>query len=286
MITSEMRQSMKEFAVDIRIGCITALESIGIGHVGGSFSICDLMAVLYGGVMNVDPKNPRWEQRDRFIMSKGHAGPAMYAALANRGFFDIDMLTTLNKPGTNLPSHTDRSKTPGVDMTTGSLGQGFSSGLGIALACKLKGLNNRTFILLGDGECQEGQVWECVMFAPAKKLSNVITFIDFNNRQIDGFIDEVIPLGNISKKFAEFGWNALDVADGNDIDQICDALEKVLATEGPSVIVLHTLKGKGCAFAEKLENNHNCPVSHEQAQETLKDLYALKAGMKEGRVKK
>lgn len=280
MITSEMRQGMKEMAVDIRIGCMKQFDSIGIGHVGGSFSVCDLMAVLYGGVLNINPKEPRCEQRDRFIMSKGHAGPAMYAALALRGFFDYDMLTTLNHPSTRLPSHTDRTKTPGVDMTTGSLGQGFSSALGIALGCKLKGLDNRVYILLGDGECQEGEVWECAMFAPAKRLSNVIAFVDYNNRQLDGFIDEVMPMGDLAKKFAEFGWNAIDVPDGNDVNQICNAIEEAQAASLPSMIILHTLKGKGCAYAEKLENNHNCPVSHEQAGATLTDLYALKASIK------
>lgn len=281
-IDAETRKSMKVMAADIRMGCMVEFDAIGVGHVGGSMSVCDLMAVLYGGVMNIRPGDPRWEERDRFIMSKGHAGPAMYAALALRGFFDYDMLKTINQPGTNLPSHTDRTKTPGVDMTTGSLGQGFSSALGIALGCKLKGLASTVYILLGDGECEEGEVWECAMFAPAKELSNVIAFIDYNNRQLDGEIAEVMPMGDLAEKFAAFGWHSVSVADGNDVDQICDAIEAAKADPRPSMIVLHTKKAKGCAFAEALENNHNCPVSHEQAQATMEDLLAVKAALTEG----
>ena len=157
-MSAEKEKELKSFAADIRIGCMKQLGALGIGHVGGVMSICDLMACLYGGVMKIDPANPKWEQRDRFIMSKGHAGPAMYAALALKGYFDPEELKTLNQPGTRLPSHTDRNRTPGVDMTTGSLGQGFSSGLGIALGCKRKKLDSYVYILLGDGECQEGQV--------------------------------------------------------------------------------------------------------------------------------
>ena len=163
MMSAEKIVELKKFACDVRIKCMEQFGALGVGHVGGSLSCCDLMACLYGAVMNVDPKDPRWEQRDRFIMSKGHAGPAMYAALALRGYFDEKELLTLNRPGTILPSHTDRNKTPGVDMTTGSLGQGFSTGLGIAMACKLKKLDNTVYILLGDGECDEGQVWECAI---------------------------------------------------------------------------------------------------------------------------
>lgn len=279
MITSEKEKELKRFAADIRIECMKQFGALGIGHVGGSMSICDLMACLYGAVMKIDPQNPRWEQRDRFIMSKGHAGPAMYAALALRGYFDAAELVTLNRPGTNLPSHTDRNKTPGVDMTTGSLGQGFSSGLGIALGCKLKKLDNYVYILMGDGECQEGQVWECAMFAPAKKLTNVIAFIDFNKLQIDGSIEEVSGVSDFSGKFKEFGWQVIDVEDGNDVAQIMNAIEEAKAEkERPAMIILNTKKGKGCYFAENVFN-HNISVTKEQADRAIADLEKYKESL-------
>lgn len=279
MITAEKEKELKAFAADIRIGCMRQFGALGIGHVGGSMSVCDLMACLYGGAMNIDPQNPRWEQRDRFIMSKGHAGPAMYAALALRGYFDPAELVTLNRPGTNLPSHTDRNKTPGVDMTTGSLGQGFSSGLGIALGCKIKKLDNYVYILMGDGECQEGQVWECAMFAPAKKLTNVIAFIDYNCLQIDGTIQEVVGLSDFGSKFRDFGWQVIEVADGNNVAQIMHAIAQAKAeTEHPAMIILNTKKGKGCTFAEDVFN-HNMPVSPEQAEQAIAALEQYKAAL-------
>lgn len=279
MISKEKVRELRLFAADIRIAALEEFESIGVGHVGGTMSICDLMACLYGGVMNVDPKDPKWELRDRFIMSKGHAGPAMYAALALRGFFDRDELKTLNKPGTRLPSHTDGNKTPGVDMTTGSLGQGFSTGLGIAMGCKKKGLENYVYILLGDGECEEGQVWECAIFAPAKGLTNVIGFVDQNDLQLCGSLDEVAGFGEIGKKFEAFGWHVVDVADGNDVEQIMEAIDLAKSVKDkPSMLILHTAKGKGCCFAEGVFN-HNIPVSPEQAKAAVAELEAYKAAL-------
>lgn len=279
MITAEKEKELKSFAADIRISCMKQLGTLGVGHVGGVMSICDLMACLYGGVMKIDPKNPRWEQRDRFIMSKGHAGPAMYAALALKGYFDPEEFETLNRPGTRLPSHTDRNRTPGVDMTTGSLGQGFSSGLGIALGCKMKKLDNYVYILVGDGECQEGQVWECAMFAPAKQLTNVIAFLDYNRLQIDGTVEEVSGVTDFGGKFREFGWQVLDVANGNEVSQIMEAIDAAQADrEHPSMIILNTKKGKGCSFAEDVFN-HNIPVTKEQAKQAIAELKAYKAAL-------
>lgn len=279
MISKEKVRELRLFAADIRIAALEEFESIGVGHVGGTMSICDLMACLYGDVMNVDTKDPKWELRDRFIMSKGHAGPAMYAALALRGFFDRDELKTLNKPGTRLPSHTDGNKTPGVDMTTGSLGQGFSTGLGIAMGCKKKGLENYVYILLGDGECEEGQVWECAIFAPAKGLTNVICFVDQNDLQLCGSLDEVAGFGEIGKKFEAFGWHVVDVADGNDVEQIMEAIDLAKSVKDkPSMLILHTVKGKGCCFAEGVFN-HNIPVSPEQAKAAVAELEAYKAAL-------
>jgi len=280
MLTLEKKKELEQFAVEIRIKCMEQFAGIGIGHVGGSMSVCDLMACLYGWLLNVDPGNPKWEERDRFIMSKGHAGPALYSALALKGYFDTKELATLNQPNTSLPSHTDRNKTIGVDMTTGSLGQGFSAGLGIALACQKKGLKNNIYILLGDGECQEGQIWECALFAPAYKLTNVIVFVDFNNRQLDGTIDEVLALGDLSEKFEAFGWQTIDVADGHDIEQICSAADTAKSDKTrPSLIVLHTVKGRGCCFAENEAANHNMPVTKEMAEIAVRELELLKSNL-------
>lgn len=279
MVSQEKLRELRLFAADIRIAALRAIESIGVGHVGGSMSVCDLMACLYGGVMNLRPEEPRWEGRDRFIMSKGHAGPAMYAALALRGYFPKEELLTLNAPETRLPSHTDMNRTPGVDMTTGSLGQGFSSGLGIALGCKRKGLENYVYILLGDGECEEGQVWECAAFAPARGLDNVISFVDYNGLQLDGPVDEVGGVKDLSARFTAFGWHALDVADGNDPEQILRAIDAAKAEAGrPSMLILHTKKGKGCFFAEDVFN-HNMPVTAELADEAVARLEAAKAAL-------
>lgn len=283
MLTKSEVKELKRFAIEIRIQCMEQFKAIGVGHVGGSMSICDLMACLYGKLMRVDPAEPRLEQRDRIVMSKGHAGPAMYAALALKGFFPTEELKTLNRLGTRLPSHTDRNRTPGVDMTTGSLGQGFSGGLGIAYACKLKGIDNYTYIILGDGELGEGQVWECALFAASKKLSRVIVFVDANGYQLDGTTDEVLPLGDVRRKFEEFGWRALDVKDGNDVEAICSAVAEAKEdTERPKLIVLHTIKGLGCpaAFAAGLPTNHNMPVSAEAADQTIGRLLQEKEALK------
>ncbi len=279
MVSKEKIIELKKFAADIRIAAMEEFRAIGIGHVGGSMSVCDLIACLYGGVMRLDPANPKWEQRDRFIMSKGHAGPAMYAALALLGYFPREELKTINRLGTRLPSHTDMNRTPGVDMTTGSLGQGFSSGLGIAMGCKKKGLDSYVYILLGDGECEEGQVWECAMFAPAKKLTNVIAFVDYNDLQLCGTVEEVAGLTDIGGKFAAFGWHVVNVEDGNDVAQIMAAIEAAKeAADKPSMIILKTKKGKGCYFAEDVFN-HNMPVSNEQADRAIAELEAYRAAL-------
>lgn len=268
MITSEQRKELTRFSADIRIECINMISKIGVGHVGGSLSIADVLACLYGGAMKVDPKNPKWEERDRFVLSKGHAGPAMYAALALKGYFPMGMLDTLNLPPTNLPSHTDMNRTPGVDMTTGSLGQGFSSAAGIALGCKLKHQDNYTFVIIGDGESQEGQVWEAAMFAGAKQLNRLIAFVDYNGKQIDGTVEQVGGAPNFIKKFESYNWNAIDVADGNDVGQIWDAIEQAKAEQvKPTAIILHTVKGKGWTYAEEMDNNHNFKVNAQQAAE-------------------
>jgi len=272
MTTAEEKR-LKNFAVDIRIQCINEISKVGVGHVGGCLSIVDTLACLYGGIMRIDPKNPGWDNRDRFILSKGHAGPALYAALALRGYFPMDMLNTLNQPPTNLPSHADKNRTPGVDMTTGSLGQGFSSAAGMALAGKLKGENHWIYTLLGDGECQEGQVWETAMFSVQKKLSKLIALIDCNGKQLDGTIERVGGNLNYAAIFAAFGWHVIEVANGHDVKEIWTAIQAAKERDDrPSVLILHTVKGKGWGYAERLENNHNFTVSPQQAAEAAAEF--------------
>ena len=235
-------------------------------------SVCDLMACLYGGVMRIDPKNPRWEQRDRCIMSKGHAGPAMYAALALRGYFDRSELVTLNRPGTNLPSHTDMNRTPGVDMTTGSLGQGTSLACGMALGEKLRGRDARVFLIVGDGEANEGQVWEACMFASAKKLGNLVLLLDVNGKQLDGCTKDILDTFDLAAKLEAFGFDTVSI-DGNDIEQVYNALERTRnGGDKPYAVVLNTIKGKGVRQIEEMKSNHSVAVSSEQWGEWLAAL--------------
>ena len=273
-------KEMKKFAVNIRRETVKCIGNLGVGHIGGALSIADVLAVLYGGEMNIYPKDPKRDDRDMLVVSKGHAGPAVYAALALRGYFPVDLLKTLNQPGTCLPSHCDMNRTPGIDMTTGSLGQGASSAMGIAAGNRLKGYSNYTYLILGDGEIEEGQVWEAAMFAAAKKLNRVIAFVDYNKCQIDDYVDNLCALDSIAKKFESFGWYAQDVADGNDVEQISAAVKKAKAQdEKPSVIVLHTVKGKGYSKIEGSLSSHNMPVTAEMAGEALCELDAAYAAL-------
>ena len=264
----------KRFAKRIQIETVKMIASLGVGHLGGSLSLADLLSVLYGGQLNYDPKNPRWEGRDWLICSKGHAGPALYAALALKGFFPMEELETLNRPRTNLPSHCDRNRTPGVDMTTGSLGQGASTAAGVALAHKMNGADNRVFLILGDGESQEGQVWEMALFAAQWKLSNLIAFLDYNHLQIDGATAEVNDLGDMAAKFREFGWFALEV-DGHDPAAIDGAIESAKSQgKAPSLIVLNTIKGEGWSSSAGKVGSHNRTISPEELKEALKEMEA------------
>ncbi|AVX30330.1 transketolase [Carboxydocella thermautotrophica] len=269
MLSRDKIQQLEAFATKIRMETIRAIGHLGFGHVGGSMSIADTVAVLYGEVMRVDPQNPRWEDRDWLFCSKGHAGPAIYAALALKGFFPLEELLTLNKPGTKLPSHCDRNLTPGVDMTTGSLGQGASTALGVALGNKLDGRESYTYLILGDGEMQEGQVWEAILYAAQKQLDNLIVFVDYNKKQLDGNIQDINDLGDLKAKFACFNWHAQEV-DGHNVEEIYTAILKAKEVKHrPSVIILHTIKGKGCNFAEQAAANHHMVVSREQAEAAI-----------------
>lgn len=264
---------VKRFAVEIRKETIKCIGKLGVGHIGGALSIVDLLAVLYSGEMNIDPADPKKDDRDMLVVSKGHSGPAVYATLALKGYFPIEMLETLNQPHTNLPSHCDMNRTPGIDMTTGSLGQGSSSAMGIACANRLKGYDNYTYLILGDGEIEEGQVWEAAIFANAKKLTKVIAFVDYNKCQIDDYVQDLCALGDITKKFESFGWYAQNVEDGNDVEQIAAAIANAKAqNERPSVIVLNTVKGKGYSKIEGTLGSHNMPVDSSMVEEALAEL--------------
>ncbi|MCQ2437163.1 MAG: transketolase [Clostridia bacterium] len=255
------KHELKVFAAEIRLALLKELKTRGFGHVGGSLSICDLLAVLYGKVMKVDPKNPKWADRDKLVVSKGHAGPAVYATLALKGFFPMADLDTLNIPHTNLPSHCDKNKTVGVDCTTGSLGQGTSQAVGMALGDKLKGRPSRTFLIVGDGEIDEGQCWEAAMFTAAKKVNNLVWIIDDNKKQLDGTTAEILPHGDLRAKMEAFGFDAVRI-DGNDVEQLYDALTKE-ATDKPIAIVMDNIKGRGVKAVEETAANHSMNVKPE-----------------------
>ena len=258
---------------EIRKLILTTIGTLGVGHIGGSLSIVEALVVLYEKHMRIDPKNPHMEGRDRLIVSKGHCGPAVYSILADKGFFDKSWLLTLNKPGTNLPSHCDMTKTPGIDMTTGSLGQGFSCAMGIAKASKIKNDGATVYTIIGDGESQEGQIWEAAMFANQHKLNNVIAFTDYNKLQLDGPIEEICDLSPLDKKWEAFGWNVIVVNDGHNCDEIDCAISKSKQSERPSMIILNTVKGKGISFAEKAKvANHSMQISKELFEEGLREL--------------
>ena len=265
---------LKAFACEIRIAAIEAIHAIGQGHIGGALSMADALAVLYGHEMRYNPKNPAWPERDKLVCSKGHAGPAVYGTLALKGFFPYEELKTLNRPGTHLPSHCDRNKTPGVDMTTGSLGQGTSLACCMALGDKLRGRDSRVFLMVGDGESNEGQVWEAFAFAAAKKLGNLVVMLDWNKRQLDGWTKDVYPMGDYVAKFEAFGFDTVKV-DGNDIEALIPALERTRrGGDRPYAIVLDTVKGAGVQEVAEKKMNHSLPVSDEQYERWTAQLEA------------
>ena len=272
MLTAQKEKELTALALRIRIGIVEQIKARGFGHIGGSLSIADALAVLYGEVMRVDPKNPKLEDRDKLVCSKGHAGPAVYSALAVSGFFPYEQLKTLNQPGTNLPSHCDKNKTPGVDMTTGSLGQGTSLAAGIALGDRLKGLDSRTFLIVGDGEANEGQVWEAAMFTAAKKLTNLVWLVDDNKKQLDGWTKDINNPFDFEEKFRAFGFEAVRV-DGHNLQQLHTALTRT-PLERPLAVILDTVKGKGVSEVEQTMNNHSMSPSAESCDQWLAQLQA------------
>ena len=269
MISKDLKQVAKE----IRGLTIECISSIGAGHIGGSMSIVDLLTVLYYKQMNIDPNNPKMEGRDRLVVSKGHAGPAVYATLASKGYFPKEELLTLNRFNTNLPSHCDMNKTVGVDMTTGSLGQGISCGVGLALASKIKNDNAHIYVIVGDGESQEGQVWEAAMFASHKKLDNLFVFLDCNKLQLDGYTADIADSGDQTLKWLGFGFD-VHIIDGNNIYAIDGAIETAKQVKGkPHVIIMNTVKGKGVSIFEQAGiASHSMPIDEETKQKALNEL--------------
>jgi transketolase len=270
-------QVIKELAKQarkLRKHVIEMLGEAGSGHPGGSLSAADIMTVLYWHEMNIDPARPDWPDRDRFVLSKGHAAPILYAVLAEKGYFPVEDLKTLRKIGSHLQGHPDSTKTPGVEVPTGSLGQGLSLANGMALAAKMDGRDYRVYALLGDGELEEGMVWEAAMTSAHYRLDNLVAIVDNNNLQIDGDVREVMGVDDIALRFRSFGWYALDI-DGHDLSQIMAALRLARGNKGqPTVIVAHTVKGKGVSFMENQVGWHGNAPSKEQTEAALVELAA------------
>lgn len=294
--------TVRAAATQMRRDILSMLEKAGSGHPGGSLSATDMIATLYfGGVLRHTPADPARADRDRFILSKGHAAPALYAVLAQAGYFPQEWLDTLRKLGSHLQGHPDMRKCPGVEISTGSLGQGLAAGAGMAMAIHQDwsdiaagvmpvGRAEATlvsserepqiFVMMGDGELQEGEVWESAMFAASRELPNLVAIVDLNQLQIDGPVDSVVTLGGVGAKFAAFGWHVIDVADGNDVQQCYDALQQAVAwTQGPAVLISHTVKGKGVSFMEGQVGWHGKAPNAEQLQEALAQIEAGHRGI-------
>lgn len=273
-MTDSTKLSLKKTATLIRMGVIEGTFNAKSGHPGGSLSIADMLSYLYFEEMNVDPKNPKWEDRDRLVLSKGHCAPALYAALAHRGFFSPDELKTLRHPGAMLQGHPDMKGTPGVDMSSGSLGQGISAACGMALSAKMSEKKYRVWTILGDGEIEEGQVWEAAMFAGNRELDNLCVIVDYNGLQIDGRIDEVNSAEPIDKKFETFGFNVIMI-DAHNFDEIEKAVEFAKASvKKPTAIVMKSVKGKGVSFMENMVSWHGSAPNREQYDIAMSELNA------------
>ena len=268
-------QELAKVANEVRKGVVTAVHAAKSGHPGGSLGTADIMTYLYFAEMDVDPADPRRADRDRFVLSKGHCAPALYAVLAERGFFGKEELETLRHIGSRLQGHPNMNDTPGVDMSTGSLGQGISAAVGMALAAKHWGDSYRVYTLLGDGECEEGQVWEAAMFAGNHALDNLVAVVDHNGLQIDGTIDEVNSAMPLADKFRAFKWHVIELADGNDMEQIAAAFAEAREVSGaPVAIIAETVKGKGVSFMENQVGWHGKAPNDEQFEQAMAELTA------------
>jgi transketolase len=256
-------------ARDIRKTVIEAIGNLGIGHIGGCMSIVETLVILYYKFMNIDPANPKKPDRDKLVLSKGHAGPTLYGILSDLGYFPKEWLATLNRGGSRLPSHCDMNLTPGVDMTTGSLGHGLSAGVGMAIGHKLDKRDSTIYVVIGDGECNEGQVWEAAMAAAQFGLDNLIVFLDYNKMELDGTMDEVMDIADITSKWVSFNWFVQRI-DGHDFRQLERAIERAQhERHRPAMIVLDTIKGKGCSFAENRVESHNMVFDLAKAREAI-----------------
>ncbi|MEE1353752.1 MAG: transketolase [Acutalibacteraceae bacterium] len=268
----KLKLELQKYALKIRMAVIEGTYNAKSGHPGGSLSIADIMAYLYAHEMHVNPQDPNWEDRDRLVLSKGHTAPALYGALALQGFFPLEEIPTLRKPNSRLQGHPSMRMTPGVDMSTGSLGQGISSAVGMALGAKLKDKDYRVYTILGDGEIEEGEVWEAAMFASAKHLDNLVAIVDNNNLQIDGTLEEVNSPYPIDEKFAAFGWYVIKI-NGHNFDQIDRAFDEARRCKGkPTVIIAKTVKGKGVSYMEYAVEWHGKAPKEEEYLEAMSEL--------------
>ncbi|HKI51990.1 MAG TPA: transketolase [Geothermobacteraceae bacterium] len=272
MLNQDTRLELEQTARQLRVEVLKMLNTARSGHTGGSLSALDVMTLLFFHQMRHDPSNPNWPERDRFVLSKGHAAPALYACLAEAGYFSRDDLKTLRRLGSHLQGHPDMNKTPGVEVCTGSLGQGLSQAVGLALAARLQGRSSRIYTLLGDGEVQEGQVWEAAMAAAHYQLGNLCAILDANALQIDGEVAKVMNVAPLGPKFLAFNWHVLEV-DGHDLDAIARALaDAESVTDQPTMIIARTVKGKGVPFFEHKASYHGVPPSDEELDRALEHL--------------
>lgn len=265
------KKELERIACKVRLGIIEGVHSAKSGHPGGSLSCAEILTYLYFKHMNIDPDNPKMENRDRFVLSKGHAAPALYSVLANRGYFDVELLKTLRHIGSILQGHPDMKHIPGVDMSTGSLGQGISAAVGMALSSKHFGSGFKVYSIVGDGEIEEGQVWEAAMFAGNKELSDLTVFVDYNNLQIDGTIEEVNSAAPIDKKFEAFKWHTVTI-NGNDFDEIEAALKEADTSDKPTAIIANTVKGLGVSYMENAVNWHGAAPNDELYEQAMDEL--------------
>ena len=268
------KKELAIFAAKARIGIVEGVHSAKAGHPGGSLSICEVLSYLYNEEMRVDPKNPKWQSRDRFVLSKGHGAPALYATLALKGFFPVEDLKTLRKSDSYLQGHPNMNKIPGVDMSTGSLGQGISAAVGMAIGAKLDNADFRVYTILGDGEIEEGEVWEAAMLAGNRQLDNLVAVVDYNGLQIDGTIEEVNSAYPIADKFKAFNWNVIEI-DGHNYDEIEEAFNNAKKTKGkPTCIVMKTVKGKGVSYMENSVGWHGKAPNDEEYEIAMGELNA------------
>lgn len=271
-ITSERKKELSELANQMRIDVLTTLHDAQTGHPGGSLSVCEILIALFFEKANVDPKNPKWPERDRVVLTKGHAAPMLYRVLAEKGFFPVEEMKTLRKLNTRLQGHPSAKDTPGVELSTGPLGIGLSACLGMATGLKLSKIDSTVFAVMGDGELNEGTNWEAFMSAPKFKADNLIAIVDYNQVQLDGTTDEIMPLGDLAAKFRAFNWEVSE-CDGHDIASICDAVDNARTKNGvPKIIIAHTVKGKGVSFMEGDNSWHGKPIGDEEFAKAMQEL--------------